>query len=127
MPAPPGVAANFDNPESIAHRVIIISVLGAVFAIPICLVRLYTKRRILRNFGWDDSPKFYALMKIGDIAGPILFNLATMFTKISLGLFYLRVSPVCVVSLIRVEQVVRGMKIVPTDGTWGMVANFIWL
>lgn len=34
---------------------------------------------------------------------------------------------VCVVSLIRVEQVVRGMKIVPTDGTWGMVANFIWL
>lgn len=180
--------------------------------------------------------------KIGDIAGPILFNLATMLTKISLALFYLRLSPfqksfrlavyavmcvsvvnsllnalgfawvcqpiekywdfsittgtcinlnqyflaaacinagtdlallilpiailqklhlplrrkvgaalllmtgslyvmlhgncsfaysfshsVCIISLIRVEQVVRGMKIVPTDGTWGMVSNFIWL
>jgi hypothetical protein len=54
MPAPPGVIANFDNPESIAHRVIIISALGAVIAIPICLVRLYTKRAILRTFGWDD-------------------------------------------------------------------------
>jgi hypothetical protein len=31
--------------------------------------------------------------EIGDIAGPILFNNATMLTKISLGLFYLRVSP----------------------------------
>lgn len=54
MPAPPGVIANFDNPESIAHRVIIVSGLGAVIAIPICLVRLYTKRTILRTFGWDD-------------------------------------------------------------------------
>lgn len=54
MPAPPGVIANFDDPESIAHRVIIISVLGAAVAIPICSVRLYTKRRILQNFGWDD-------------------------------------------------------------------------
>jgi hypothetical protein len=57
MPAPPGLIANFDNPESIAHRVIIISVLGAVIAIPICLVRLYTKRAILRTFGWDDCER----------------------------------------------------------------------
>ncbi|UPX19597.1 uncharacterized protein EKO05_0009855 [Ascochyta rabiei] len=258
MPPPPGVVSNFNDPESIAHRVIVVSVLGAVITIPICLVRLYTKHRILRNFGWDDysimlattfalgfsvyvcyqttnclgihiwdcpADKFYALMKIGDIAGPILSNFATMLTKVSLCLFYLRVSPfkasfrltvylvmcvsvvngmlnalgfawvcqpiekywdfsittgdcinlnsyflatacinaatglvllvlpvfilhklqlplrrkigaalllmtasfVCVVSLIRVEQVVHGMKIVPTDATWGLVANFIWL
>lgn len=57
-PPPPGVVPNFDNPESIAHRVIIISVLGAVIGIPLCLIRLYTKRRILRNFGWDDCKKF---------------------------------------------------------------------
>lgn len=175
---------------------------------------------------WEVSAAdFYRLMKIGDIAGPIFYNLATMFTKISLGLFYLRLSPfetafraavyivlivsvinstlaafgflwvcqpiakywdfsimtgkcinltafflatacinaaddlallvlpifimrklqwalhrkigaalllmtgsiVCVVSLIRVEQVVRGMHIVNTDGTWAMVSNFIWL
>ncbi|KAH9863557.1 hypothetical protein J1614_009489 [Plenodomus biglobosus] len=259
MPPPPGVVPNFDNPtESIADRVIIVAVVGAVLTIPICLVRLYTKRFILRNVGWDDysivvatalalffsiyvgyqttnglgyhiwdvtAADFYRLMKIGDIAGPIFYNLSTMFTKISLGLFYLRLSPfetsfrlavyavvfvsivnsmlaafgflwvcqpiakywdfsimtgkcinltafflatacinattdlvllilpifiirklhlalhrkigaglllmtgsfVCVVSLIRVEQVVSGMHVVPTDGTWGMVANFIWL
>lgn len=54
MPPPSGVVANFDHPESIAHRVIIVSVLGAVIALPICLVRLYTKRYILRNLDWDD-------------------------------------------------------------------------
>ncbi|XPS91107.1 hypothetical protein M3J09_000530 [Ascochyta lentis] len=258
MPPPPGVVPNFDDPESIAHRVIIVSVLGAVITLPICVVRLYTKQQILRNFGWDDysimlatifalgfsvyvgyqttncldihiwdcpADRFYALMKIGDIAGPVLSNLATIFTKVSLGLFYLRVSPfktsfrlavyavmfvsivngtlnalgfawvcqpiekywdfsiatgkcinlnqyflataainaatdlvllvlpvfilhklqlplrrkigaalllmtgsfVCIVSLIRVEQVVQGMRVVPTDGTFGMVINFIWL
>ena len=57
MPPPPGVIANFDSPESIAHRVIIIAVLGAVIAIPVCLVRLYTKRAILRTFGWDDCER----------------------------------------------------------------------
>ncbi|KAJ8116400.1 hypothetical protein OPT61_g2171 [Boeremia exigua] len=252
MPAPPGIVANFDHPESIAHRVIIVSVLGAAIATPTCIVRLYTKRHILKNLDWDDfiivlatinalgfsiyvgyrihiwdcpAPKFYTLMKVGAIAGPILFNVATMLTKLSLGLFYLRISPfkisfriavytvlcisvcnnlinafgvlwvcqpigkywdysittgkcinlnhfflasasinagtdlallilpifilyklqlplrrkigvalilmtgsiVCVVSLVRVEQVIHGMKVVPTDGTWGMVLNFIWL
>jgi hypothetical protein len=58
MPPPPGVTPNFDNPESIAHRVVVISVLGAAIAIPICLLRLYTKRRILRNFGLDDCKRF---------------------------------------------------------------------
>lgn len=62
MPAPPGTVVNFDNPESIAHRVIVISVLGAVIAIPICLVRLYTKRTILRNFGWDDCEQLTRMM-----------------------------------------------------------------
>lgn len=257
MPPPPGVTPNFDNPESIAHRVIIASVLGPVIAIPFCLLRLYTKQWILRQVGWDDysiviatilalgfsiltgyqttnglgyhiwdvpADKFYNLMKIGDIAGPIFYNLSTLFTKISLCLFYLRLSPfrsfrtavyivmvvsiiysvlaafgfawvcqpiekywdfsittgtcinlnayflatacinaatdlallvlpifiikdlhlprrrkisvtlllmtgsfVCVVSLIRVQTVVKGMNSIPTDGTWGMVANFIWL
>lgn len=31
--------------------------------------------------------------QIGDIAGPIFYNLSTLFTKISLCLFYLRLSP----------------------------------
>ncbi|KAH7335631.1 hypothetical protein BKA66DRAFT_479958 [Pyrenochaeta sp. MPI-SDFR-AT-0127] len=256
MPPPPGVTPNFDNPESITHRVIIASVLGPVITIPICLVRLYTKRCILRRVGYDDyaiilatllalgfsvlagiqttnglgyhiwdvpADKFYR-MKLGDIAGPIFYNLSTLFTKVSLCLLYLRLSPfmsfrvavyvvmvisiiysvlaafgfawacqpiakywnfsiatgscinltvfflatacinaatdlallilpnfiikhlhlpwrrkvsvalllmtgsfVCVVSLIRVQIIVKGMHTVPTDGTWGMVENFIWL
>ncbi|KAH6637376.1 hypothetical protein C7974DRAFT_140301 [Boeremia exigua] len=126
MPTPPGVVANFDNPESIAHRAVVVSVLGAAIAIPICLIRMYTKRCILKNLGWDDyniavatmlalgfsiyvcyqttnclglhkwdcpAPKFDALMKIAVTVGPVLFNLTTMFTKVSLGLFYLQVSP----------------------------------
>src|SRR5438874_1454960 len=53
-PPPPGVTPNFDNPESIAYRVILASLLGPIIAIPICLVRLYTKRYILRLVTNDD-------------------------------------------------------------------------
>ncbi|CAA9960528.1 hypothetical protein PTMSG1_03930 [Pyrenophora teres f. maculata] len=111
--------------ESIAYRVIIASVLGPVVAIPLCVVRLYTKRYILRNTGYDDYAitiatllalafsivtgyqttnglgkhrwdvsdyHFHKLMKIGDIAGPIFYNLSTLAIKASLCFFYLRFS-----------------------------------
>ncbi|KAF2820097.1 hypothetical protein CC86DRAFT_374790 [Ophiobolus disseminans] len=256
-PAPFGVTPNFANPESIAYRVIIACILGPAIAIPICIIRLYTKRYILRNTGYDDyaivlatilalgcsintgiqtrnglgnhiwdvpTYKFRAFMKLGNIAGPLTYNLATLFIKLSLCLFYLRFSPsksfriavyavmtvsvayslptafgfawvchpvakywdftiktgycinvdgyflgttcvnaaldlallvlplfiikdlrlpirqkigvalllmtgsfVCVISLIRLEAVVRGMHTNAVDGTWGMVTNFIWL
>ncbi|KAF2676341.1 hypothetical protein K458DRAFT_239429, partial [Lentithecium fluviatile CBS 122367] len=243
--------------ESIAYRVIIASVIGPVITIPICVLRLYTKRYLLRLIGFDDyaivlatilalgfsivtsyhttnglgrhmwdvpADNFYQLMKIGDIAGPIFYNLSTLFTKVSLCLFYLRLSPytsfqiatnvvmvisigyslitafgfawvcqpiekywdfsittgkcvnlnafflatgcinaatdlallilpifiikvlhlpwtrkmgvafilmtgsfVCVVSLIRVSIIIKGMATIPTDGSWTMVANFIWI
>ncbi|KAH8728278.1 hypothetical protein GQ44DRAFT_702086 [Phaeosphaeriaceae sp. PMI808] len=126
FPPPPGVSSNFQNPESIAYRVIIVSVLGPIIAIPICILRLYTKRYILQNTGYDDyaialamllalgfsiltgiqttnglgrhiwdvpAYKFHMLMKIGDIAGPIFYNISTMFIKVSLCCFYLRLSP----------------------------------
>ncbi|KAI8933925.1 hypothetical protein NX059_009618 [Plenodomus lindquistii] len=47
--------------------------------------------------------------------------------KISAALLLMTGSFVCVVSIIRVEQIVRGMKIIPTDGTWGMATNFLWM
>lgn len=53
-PPPPGVIPNFENPESIAYRVMIIAVFGPVIAIPVCCVRIYTKRCILQNLGFDD-------------------------------------------------------------------------
>lgn len=54
FPPPPGAIPKFHDPESIAYRVIIVSVLGPVVAIPLCVLRLYTKRYILRNTGYDD-------------------------------------------------------------------------
>jgi len=48
------MSADKSSGESIAYRVIIASVLGPVIAIPLCIVRLYTKRYILRNTGYDD-------------------------------------------------------------------------
>jgi hypothetical protein len=54
FPPPPGVTPNFHNPESIAYRVIVASVLGPVVAIPLCILRLYSKRYVLRNTGYDD-------------------------------------------------------------------------
>lgn len=257
FPPPPGVVPNFVNPESIAYRVVIASVLGPTIAIPICAVRLYTRRYILQSVGYDDyaivlatilalafsiltcyqinnglgrhiwdvtAAQFYQLMKIGDIGGPIFYNISTLFIKVSLCLFYLRLKPfpafqvacytvmvisiiysllaafgfawvcqpiekywdfsiltgkcinltayflatacinagtdlallilpiwimkdlnlplrrkigvalllmtgslVCVVSIIRMKIVIDGMYTTALDGTWGMVANFIWI
>lgn len=54
MSSPSLATPNYVNPESIAHRVIVVSILGAVITIPICSMRIYTKRTILKSFGWDD-------------------------------------------------------------------------
>lgn len=54
FPPPPGVLPNFEDPESIAYRVIIAAVLGPAIALPIFGVRLYTRQCILRNVGYDD-------------------------------------------------------------------------
>jgi hypothetical protein len=53
-PPPPGVVPNFANPESIGYRFILVSVLFPTIAIPICGLRLYTKRYILRAINLDD-------------------------------------------------------------------------
>ncbi|KAF2177982.1 hypothetical protein K469DRAFT_601172 [Zopfia rhizophila CBS 207.26] len=239
LPPPPGVTPNFDRPESIAYRVIFAFVLGPVITIPICLLRLYTKRCILRLVSYviqthegittiECHSGFYkyilTTIRPGDVAGSIFYHLSALFTKVSLSLFYLRLSPftsfriavyvimvvsilyslitafgfawvcqpvakywdfsittgssinlnafflatgcinaatdltllflpvfitwnlhlpwprkisvalllmtgsfVCVVSLIRVRIIVRGMNSIPTDGTWVMVVNFIWI
>jgi hypothetical protein len=59
FPPPSPITPNFATPESIAYRVIVASVLGPVIAIPICAIRLYTKRYILRNTGYDDCESDY--------------------------------------------------------------------
>ena len=54
IPPPPGIVPNFNNPESIASYLILPSVLGAAIAIPVCSIRLYTKRSILKLVSYDD-------------------------------------------------------------------------
>jgi len=58
LPPPPGITPNFENPESIAYRVIIVAVIGPLLTIPICALRLYTKRNFLRAVGLDDCGSF---------------------------------------------------------------------
>jgi hypothetical protein len=65
LPPPPGITPNFDNPESIAYRVIVAAVLGPVIATPLCFVRLYTRRYISQNPGLDDC-KCWCILKIRD-------------------------------------------------------------
>jgi hypothetical protein len=47
--------------------------------------------------------------------------------KLGVALLLMTGSFVFVVSLIRTEAIVRGMRQVSTDATWGMVLNFIWI
>ncbi|ORY09604.1 hypothetical protein BCR34DRAFT_368527 [Clohesyomyces aquaticus] len=121
-----GALPHDGKPESIAYRVIIVAAVGPAITIPICLLRFYTKRSILRLVTIDDyliipatllafgfsilifyqttnglgkhvwavpADRFSRLMKIGVIAGPLFYNLSTLFTKVSLCAFYLRLSP----------------------------------
>jgi hypothetical protein len=60
-PPPLGVTPNFTNPESIGYQIVIAAVVCPVFAIAICLLRLYTARNIIKRFHPDDWLIFVAL------------------------------------------------------------------
>lgn len=54
FPPPAGVTPNFDHPDSIGHRVLLVAVICPAIAIPICLLRLYTKRVIIKRLDPED-------------------------------------------------------------------------
>lgn len=54
LPPPPGVTPNFTNPDSMAWRLIVASVLCPVFATLFCLLRFYTARFVVRKTFRDD-------------------------------------------------------------------------
>lgn len=54
LPPPPGVTPNFTNPDSMAWRLIVASVLCPVFATLFCLLRFYTARFVVRKIFRDD-------------------------------------------------------------------------
>jgi hypothetical protein len=53
-PPPEGVIPNFDNPESIAPRVIVTALVCPVVAVLFVLMRSYTKKVIFNRFDLDD-------------------------------------------------------------------------
>ena len=55
LPPPPGVAANFVNPESISWKLVDTLIVGIAISTPICLLRLYTSRWIVGRFHLDDG------------------------------------------------------------------------
>ena len=53
-PPPSGVTPNFDNPESIGYRLIVVAVVFPVLALCFLLPRLYSATFILKKWRPDD-------------------------------------------------------------------------
>ena len=53
-PPPPGVVANFNDPNTNGTAYIIVAVIGLFLATFFTWVRIYTKGILTRSLGWDD-------------------------------------------------------------------------
>lgn len=51
---PPGVTSNFVNPPSLATPVIVVNVILLCLMVPVVVLRVYTRARIVRHVDWDD-------------------------------------------------------------------------
>jgi hypothetical protein len=63
-PPPPGETANLKNPESIAWRLILTSVLCPVVGLIFVVLRLYTGRYYVRKLFADDGMIVAALVRL---------------------------------------------------------------
>ncbi|KAH9211061.1 hypothetical protein DL95DRAFT_274009, partial [Leptodontidium sp. 2 PMI_412] len=106
LPPPPGVRPNFKHPESIGYLLVIVTAVFLPFASVVVILRLYTKRVIVRAIGYDDylhyglgvhgwdvplttySPFVKMILSSGAVYG-----LSFMFVKLSILLLYLQLSP----------------------------------
>jgi hypothetical protein len=59
-PPPAGVTPNFINPESIGYRVILAALLCPAIALIFTLLRLYTKRFLIKHLHIDDCKTFFS-------------------------------------------------------------------
>lgn len=55
VPPPPGVTANFVNPEQGGKHVVVLGLVGIPISTLFLAMRLYTKARINRSFGSEDG------------------------------------------------------------------------
>ena len=54
-PPPPGVRPNLEDPDSIASRIYAVTAIFGILALASFSIRIFTRVRILRAFGLDDS------------------------------------------------------------------------
>jgi hypothetical protein len=59
LPAPPGTTANFTNPEYIGAQLGVTAILYPALAIPFLLIRLYTKRFLVKRVHLDDCKRSF--------------------------------------------------------------------
>lgn len=59
MGPPPGVIANFENPDSCGAAIIILGSVLAPIMFLFVSIRIYTRSHISRKFRWDDGSPYY--------------------------------------------------------------------
>lgn len=62
MPPPPGLETNFVDPPSRQPAIIAMSAVFVSLMLLVVSVRTYTRTRILKSWGWDDSKAACALI-----------------------------------------------------------------
>jgi hypothetical protein len=53
-PPPPGYTINLVNPEYIGYQLVIVAIVSASLSTFFLLLRLYTRKLIVKSLGWDD-------------------------------------------------------------------------
>ncbi|KAH6699861.1 hypothetical protein BKA61DRAFT_561976 [Leptodontidium sp. MPI-SDFR-AT-0119] len=107
-PPPPGVTPNFKNPENHTHDLIVACIICQLLSTSAILLRLYTRYVITKVVGiedlssyglgihvWDVPLTYYSNLsftQVGSIAS-LFYGFSTMFTKLSMLLFFLRITP----------------------------------
>lgn len=51
---PPGVTSDFTNPPSRSHVAVAVCTTSLVVTFLVCAMRVYTRLRVTRSFGYDD-------------------------------------------------------------------------
>ncbi|KAH7388927.1 hypothetical protein BKA64DRAFT_645398 [Cadophora sp. MPI-SDFR-AT-0126] len=111
-PPPPGVTPNFKNPENHTHHLIVACIICQLLSTSAILLRLYTRYVITRVVGMEDYTILFAWLltlpegpfldnvwpfyspftQLGHISA-LFYGFSTMFTKLSMLLFFLRITP----------------------------------
>ena len=53
-PPPPGYTIDLVNPEYIGYQLVIVAIVSAALSTFVLLLRLYTRKLIVKSLGWDD-------------------------------------------------------------------------